>query len=121
MSEELLDHRGRPRIAVTGMGIKCPAGTDLDAVWAAMRAGRSLASPIEFFDASPLEVRFAGQVRDFDPVPYFGPKEVRRQDRVTHLGFAAAADAIAHAGELDADPERCAVVAATGAPAARGP
>jgi 3-oxoacyl-[acyl-carrier-protein] synthase II len=114
MSEELLDHRGRPRIAVTGMGIKCPAGTDLDAVWAAMRAGRSLASPIEFFDASPLEVRFAGQVRDFDPVPYFGPKEVRRQDRVTHLGFAAAADAIAHAGELDADPERCAVVAATG-------
>jgi len=53
-------------------------------------------------------------VRDFDPVPYFGPKDVRRQDRVTHLGFAAAADAIAHAGELGADPERCAVVAATG-------
>ena len=114
MSEELLDHRGRPRIAVTGMGIKCPAGTDVDTVWSTMRAGKSMAAPIDLFDASLLDVRFACQVRDFDPVDYFGPKEVRRQDRVTHLGFAAAADAIENAGELNADPERCAVVAATG-------
>ncbi|MFA5882788.1 MAG: beta-ketoacyl-ACP synthase II [Acidimicrobiia bacterium] len=114
MSEELVDHRGRPRIAVTGMGIKCPAGTDVDTVWSTMRAGKSMAAPIDLFDASPLDVRFACQVRDFDPVDYFGPKEVRRQDRVTHLGFAAAADAIENAGELNADPERCAVVAATG-------
>ena len=53
-------------------------------------------------------------MRDFDPEPYFGPKEVRRQDRVTQLGFAAAADALDDAGELGADPGRCAVIAATG-------
>lgn len=114
MSEELLDHQGRPRIAVTGMGIKCPAGTDLESAWATVRAGTSMGAPIELFDASPLDVRFACEVKNFDPVDYFGPKEVRRQDRVTHLGFAAAADAIEHAGELGADPERVAVVAATG-------
>lgn len=114
MSEELVDHRGRPRVAVTGMGIKCPAGTTLDSVWTTMRAGKSMAATIDLFDASPLDVRFACEVRDFDPVDYFGPKEVRRQDRVTHLGFAAAADAIENAGELNVDPERCAVVAATG-------
>jgi len=114
MSEEILDHRGRPRIAVTGMGIKCPAGTDVDTVWSTMRAGRSMAAPIDLFDASLLDVRFACQVPDFDPVDYFGPKEVRRQDRVTHLGFAAAADAIENAGEFMTDPERVAVVAATG-------
>jgi len=114
MSEELVDHRGRSRIAVTGMGIKCPAGTTLDSVWTTMRAGKSMAATIDLFDATPLDVRFACEVRDFDPVDYFGPKEVRRQDRVTHLGFAAAADAIENAGELNVDPERCAVVAATG-------
>ena len=114
MSEEILDHRGRPRIAVTGMGIKCPAGTDVDTVWSTMRAGKSMAAPIDLFDASLLDVRFACQVPDFDPVDYFGPKEVRRQDRVTHLGFAAAADAIESAGEFMTDPERVAVVAATG-------
>ncbi|MFM8302795.1 MAG: beta-ketoacyl-ACP synthase II [Actinomycetota bacterium] len=114
MSEELVDHRGRPRIAVTGMGIKCPAGATLESVWSTMRAGESMAATIDLFDATPLDVHFACEVRDFDPVDYFGPKEVRRQDRVTHLGFAAAADAIEHAGDLNADPERCAVVAATG-------
>ncbi len=111
---ELLDHRGRPRVAVTGMGVKCPAGTDVESVWTTMRAGKSMAAPIELFDASDLEVRFACETRNFDPVPYFGPKDVRRQDRVTHLGYAAAADAIESAGELGADPEQVAVVAATG-------
>src|SRR5262249_56675298 len=32
----------------------------------------------------------------------------------TQLGFAAAVDALADAGELAADPSRCAVIAATG-------
>ena len=114
MSGELTDHLGRPRIVVTGMGIKCPGGTDLETVWSTVRAGKSVAAPIRQFDATPLEVRFACEVPDFDPEAYFGPKDVRRQDRVTHLGYAAAADAIEQAGDLAADPERIAVVAATG-------
>ena len=59
-------------------------------------------------------MRFAGEVLDFEPELYFGPKEVRRVDRFTQLGFGAAADALADAGELGADPSRCAVIAATG-------
>ena len=111
---ELLDARGRPRVAVTGMGVKTPAGTDLDAFWATIRGGRATAAPITAFDASEQPVRFACEVPGFDPEEYFGPKEVRRQDRVTHLGFAAAADALQDAGELSSDPDRCAVMAATG-------
>ena len=57
-------------------------------------------------------MQFGCEVRDFDPTPYLGPKEARRVDRVTQLGFAAAADALADAGELGADPSRCAVIAA---------
>jgi 3-oxoacyl-[acyl-carrier-protein] synthase II len=109
-----LDHRGRPRVVITGLGVKTPAGTDVDTFWATVRAGRATAAPIERFDASDLPVRFAGEVRDFDPAPYFGPKEARRNDRVTQLGFAAAADALADAGELGVDPGRCAVVVGTG-------
>ncbi len=109
-----LDHRGRPRVAITGLGVKTPAGTDIDSFWDTVRAGRATAAPIERFDASDLPVRFASEVRDFDAVPYFGPKEVRRNDRVTQLGFGAAADALADAGDLGADPGRCAVVVGTG-------
>jgi len=110
-----LDHRGRPRVAVTGMGVKTPAGTELEPFWATVRAGTPTAGPIQAFDASQEPVQFACEVPDFDPVAYFGPKEARRQDRVAQLGFAAAADAHADAGELGVtDPARCAVIAATG-------
>jgi len=54
------------------------------------------------------------EVRDFDPAPYLGPKEARRIDRVTQLGFAAAADALSDAGDPGADPARCAVILGTG-------
>jgi 3-oxoacyl-[acyl-carrier-protein] synthase II len=114
MSEPALDHRGRPRVAVTGMGVKTPAGNDLDSFWETIKAGRSTARPIEAFDVSEHPVRFGCEVRDFDPEKYFGSKEVRRQDRVVQLGFAAAFDALEDAGDVDADPARSAVMAATG-------
>ena len=114
MSDSARDHLGRPRVAVTGIGVKAPAGNDLKSFWSTVRAGQSMARTIEQFDPSELPVRFGCEVRDFDPVEYFGPKEVRRQDRVTHFGFAAASDAIKDAGDLDTDPSRCAVIAATG-------
>ena len=112
---EVLDHRGRPRVAITGMGVKAPAGSDLEGFWARLCAAEPAAGPIQAFDASNEPVRFACEVRDFDPGAYFGPKEVRRQDRVTQLGFGAAADALEDAGELGVtDPDRCAVIAASG-------
>jgi 3-oxoacyl-[acyl-carrier-protein] synthase II len=109
-----LDQRGRPRVVVTGVGVKTPAGNDVASFWEQLRAGRASAHTIESFDPAGLSITFAGEVRDFDPVEYFGPKEARRQDRVTQLGFGAAADALGDAGELGADPSRCAVIIATG-------
>jgi 3-oxoacyl-[acyl-carrier-protein] synthase II len=109
-----LDQEGRPRIVVTGVGVKTPAGTDVDTFWARLRSGEATAQTVQSFDPSDLPVRFAGEVTDFDPVAYFGPKESRRQDRVTQLGFGAAADALGDAGELGTDPSRCAVIIGTG-------
>jgi 3-oxoacyl-[acyl-carrier-protein] synthase II len=115
MSPEFLDHRGRPRIAVTGMGVKTPAGVDLDSFWATVRDARPTAATVPEFVEAGLSVTFACTVPDeFDPEAYFGPKDSRRMDRVTHLGYAAAVDAVEDAGDLSADPERCAVIAATG-------
>jgi len=97
------DHRGRPRIVVTGMGVKTPAGLTVDDMWATMLAATPMAGPITLFDASEHSVKIACEVRDFDPEPYVGPKEVRRTDRATLLGLAAAADAVADAGATPSD------------------
>ncbi|MDQ4132466.1 MAG: beta-ketoacyl-ACP synthase II [Actinomycetota bacterium] len=104
----------RERVAVTGLGVKTPAGCDLDSFWSTLAAGRSCAAPIKRIDASALPIGFAAEVPDFDPEPYLGYKEARRTDRVAQLGFAAAADALSDAGDPGADPARCAVVAGTG-------
>jgi len=113
-SGSMVDHRGRPRVAVTGMGLKTPAGNDLETFWKTVLAGESTAANITSFDTSYLPVRFACQVKDFDAVEYLGPKEVRRVDRNAQLGFAAGIDAYRDAGDTGADPARCAVVAGVG-------
>src|SRR3984893_460689 len=86
----LTDHRGRPRVVVTGIGLKTPAGNDVDTFWSRLLAGVSAAAPIRNIAAGGLPVRFACEVPDFDQAPYSGPKGARRLDRVTHLGLAAA-------------------------------
>jgi 3-oxoacyl-[acyl-carrier-protein] synthase II len=96
------------------MGLKTPAGNDVSTFWSSLLTGTSTAAPITAFDTTDHPVQFACEVRDFDPESYLGPKESRRVDRVGQLGYAAAVDALADAGELDADPARCAVVAGTG-------
>ena len=101
-------------MAVTGVGVKTPVGLEPDRFWVGLLAGRSAAAPISGLDTDDLPVRIACQVTDFDPSGYLDAKEVRRIDRVAQLGFAAAADALADAGVIAADPARCAVVAGTG-------
>jgi len=101
-------------VAVTGMGLKTPVGLDLAAFWAGLCSGRSAAGPITQFDTSEHPVTFACEVGGFDVGTYLSPKEAAHLDRVTQLGFAAAVDALAQAGDLGADPARVAVVAGTG-------
>ncbi len=104
------------RVAVTGLGVKAPAGVDVESFWATIRDGRSCAGPIRRFDASvlPEQFRFACEVPEFDLEPYLDFKAARHADRCTHLGVAAALDAIADSGETGADPGRCGVFAGSG-------
>jgi len=108
------DGRGRPRIAITGMGVKTPAGNDLETFWNTLAAADSQAATWTLIDPDSVPVKFGCEVKDFDPVEYLGPKESRRQDRVAQIGFGAAADAAKQAGEIGAEPARCAVVVGTG-------
>jgi 3-oxoacyl-[acyl-carrier-protein] synthase II len=108
------DRRGRTRVAVTGVGVKTPAGNDVATFWDTLAAGRSAAAPLAGIDASNLPVRFGCEVRGFDPTEYMGPKEARRLDRNTQFGLAAALDARRDAGDLHVDPARCGVVIGTG-------
>ena len=104
----------RVRVAVTGIGVKSPVGNDIQAFWSGLCAGQPTGRLIPALDGMDVPVDFGCQVTGFDPAGYLDAKTVRRTDRTTQLGFAAAADAIADARLADVDPARCAVVAGSG-------
>jgi len=83
---------------VTGLGLVTPVGNDVDSTWQALLAGRSGAAPITKFDASNQQVRFACEVKGFDPLQYIDRKEAKRYDLFAQLALAAAHQAITQAG-----------------------
>jgi 3-oxoacyl-[acyl-carrier-protein] synthase II len=58
----------RRRVAVTGLGMISPVGNDVAATWASLLRGVSGAAPITKFDATAFPVRFACEVKGFDPL-----------------------------------------------------
>ena len=87
------------RVVITGMGVITPIGNDLEMFWSNLKNGVSGIHTIDAFDTTGYDCRIGGQVREFDPKPFFkNPKDVRRTDRFTHLAMAAAKMAIADSG-----------------------
>lgn len=103
------------RVVVTGVGAVSPLGLDADSTWAAMVDGRGGAGPITRFDASRLDVRFAAEVKGFDPIGTFGKRRARHLDRVAQLALVASREAL-ESSKLDvaAAPERVGVIYGTG-------
>ena len=101
-------------MVVTGLGVTSPAGVDLDAFWSRVASGRSCAARIRRFDPVDLPVPIGCEVTDLEMDRYLSPKELRRVDRISQFGIAAAVDALDDAGDPGADPQRCAVVAGVG-------
>ena len=67
-------------------------------MWHSLLAGRSGAAPITHFDASTFEVRFACEVKGFDPLQFMDRKEAKRADHFTQYAVAAARQAMNNAG-----------------------
>jgi 3-oxoacyl-[acyl-carrier-protein] synthase II len=65
--------------------------------WENLIAGKSGIDYITLFDASKLDVKFAGEVKGFDPFNYINRKDVRRMDRFAQLAVAAGYQAVKNA------------------------
>ena len=104
------------RVVVTGLGLVTPVGNDVESTWSALLDGRSGAAPITKFDAAALQVRFACEIKDFDPSQYMDRKEAKRYDAFVQFALAAAHQAVTQAGLEDKvpDPDRVGVVIGSG-------
>jgi 3-oxoacyl-[acyl-carrier-protein] synthase II len=108
-------HNGRRRVVVTGIGMVTPLGNDPASTWERLVAGESGAGPITHFDASEYSVRFACELKDFDPTVWIERKQARRMDRFSQMALSAARMAEADSGISVADyPDRVGAAVATG-------
>jgi 3-oxoacyl-[acyl-carrier-protein] synthase II len=97
------EHAGTPvngnRVAITGIGAVSCCGIGANTLFEGLLSGT-------FSDDR--------RIPNFDPLDWFGSKEVRRVDRFAQVSFAAAMEAVEDAGLGDVDPERAGVIFGTG-------
>jgi len=86
------------RVVVTGIGCLSPLGLDMATTWEGLIAGKSGIDYITLCDPEPLETKFAGEVKGFEPTDYINRKEARRMDRFAQLSVAASLQAVEHSG-----------------------
>lgn len=84
----------RRPIVVTGLGIVCPIGNNLETVWEASCNGVSGISRITKFDPSELRSQIAGEVHHFEMPSIIPSKEVKKMDTFIHYAIAAAQEAL---------------------------
>lgn len=98
------------------MGLVTPLGNDVATTWKALLEGVSGAGPITKFDASEHSVRFAAEVKGFDPLKYFDRKMARRSGTFTHFAYAAALEALEQSGlDVASMPDDIGVIVGSGA------
>ena len=86
------------RVVVTGLGVVCPIGNDVDTVWGNLTAGRSGIGEITRFDTTPYEHKAGGEVHDFDVTKYWNFKDARRAESTAHFAVATSKMALEDAG-----------------------
>jgi len=103
----------RPAVLVTGLGATTPLGGDVASTWSAMLAGRPGVRALTDTWAEELPVRIGAAVA-VDPQDVLQRVRARTLDRSQQLALIAAQEAWADAGTPAVDPERLAVVVASG-------
>ncbi|MDA8629946.1 beta-ketoacyl-ACP synthase II [Bacteroidia bacterium] len=88
------------RVVVTGMGALTPIGNTLDQYWDGLRSGVSGAAPITRFDTELNKVKFACEIKDFNPMDHFDRKEARKMDPFTQYAMVCSDEAIHDSGLL---------------------
>jgi len=78
------------RVVVTGMGAITPIGNDVKTFWENVKIGKCGIDFIKAFDTSEFKVKIAAEVKNFNPKDILDFKTIKRMDRFTQMGMAAA-------------------------------
>ena len=113
---KLTDHRGRPRVVVTGVGAVTPLGTTAREFWKNLVDGVSGIGPMTLCDTTNYPTKIAGEIPDFNPREKLDARDARRMSRFSQIAVTAAMAAVEESGlDLESeDPARLGIVLGNG-------
>lgn len=100
------------KLVITGMGAVTPIGIGVEEYWQNLLAGKTGIDLIEDPEFEEVPIRFAGQVKNFNPKDYMPGKLAGQLDRFMQLAYVAAGEAISQCGGLG-DPYRTGITVGT--------
>lgn len=86
------------KVVITGMGTINALGHNLNETWEKVKNGVSGLGPITLFDTTDYLVKYACEVKHFNPDDHMPAKEARRRDRFEQFALVAAREALAQSG-----------------------
>lgn len=86
------------RVVVTGVGAVTPIGLTAEESWKNALSGVSGIAPITRFNAEKFDVKFAGEVKNFNPDLYINKKDIKKMDLFIQYSLAASKMALNMAG-----------------------
>src|SRR5574338_237026 len=86
------------RVVVTGLGLVTAVGNDVPKAWNGLMNSANGADYIQKFDTEKFSVKFACEVKNFDPLSFLDKKEARRMGAFTHFALAASDEAVKNSG-----------------------
>ena len=114
----------RQRVVITGLGVVCPLGRDLESFWNNLIAGKCGITELSCLPADSNTVRFGGEAKcftgdigDFGPLEKSLQRSIKKNQKVMcreiEMGVAACQLALHHSGLADPatrNPERTGIV-----------
>ncbi|MGL5151068.1 MAG: beta-ketoacyl-ACP synthase II [Clostridium sp.] len=92
------------RVVITGLGAVTPIGNTVDEFWNGIKEGKLGIDFIKNVETENLQVKIAGEVKNFSAEEFVGKKEVKRLDRFSHFAIAATDEALKQS-KLDLEKE----------------
>lgn len=104
------------RVVITGLGAINPIGKNVNETWKGIENKECGIDNISLFDNSNFKTKLDAEVKEYDPLDYFEPKQAKRFDRSSQFAVIAAREAVKESGitKENTDYDRVGVFVSSG-------
>lgn len=88
----------KKRVVITGLGAITPIGKNVEETWEGIKHKKCGIDEITLFETTEYKTKLDAEVKAYDPLEYFDPKQAKRLDRSSQFAIIAAREAVKDAG-----------------------